>query len=59
VHYSNHDAKAGTMPNASVMLSYELPGAILGVVLDSAAATDAIGVHPLFEHFWRGFAFRG
>jgi Kef-type K+ transport system membrane component KefB len=38
-------------------LSYELLGAILILVLASAAATDAIGVHPLFGAFLAGVCF--
>lgn len=43
--------------HASVTLSYELLGAMLAVVLASAAATDAIGVHPLFGAFLAGLCF--
>lgn len=43
--------------HASVTLSYELLGTILAVVLASAAATDAIGVHPLFGAFLAGLCF--
>jgi Kef-type K+ transport system membrane component KefB len=41
----------------SITLSYELMGVILAVVLASAAATDAIGVHPLFGAFLAGLCF--
>jgi Kef-type K+ transport system membrane component KefB len=42
---------------AGISLSYELLGVILVVVLASAAATDAIGVHPLFGAFIAGLCF--
>lgn len=38
-------------------LSYELLGVIIAVVLVSAAATNAIGVHPLFGAFIAGLCF--
>ncbi|MES2393416.1 MAG: cation:proton antiporter [Acidobacteriota bacterium] len=38
-------------------LSYELLGVFLAIVLASAAATDAIGVHPLFGAFIAGLCF--
>ncbi|HEV2275998.1 MAG TPA: cation:proton antiporter, partial [Acidobacteriaceae bacterium] len=38
-------------------LSYELLGVIVAVVLVSAAATEAIGVHPLFGAFMAGLCF--
>jgi len=41
----------------SVALSYELLGIIIAVVLASAAATEAIGVHPLFGAFLAGVCF--
>ena len=41
----------------SITLSYELLGIIVAVVLASAAATDAIGVHPLFGAFLAGVCF--
>ncbi|MGC1783163.1 MAG: cation:proton antiporter [Acidobacteriaceae bacterium] len=41
----------------SIGLSYELLGVILAVVLTSAAATEAIGVHPLFGAFLAGVCF--
>ncbi len=41
----------------TVGLSYELLGVILAVVLASAAATEAIGVHPLFGAFMAGLCF--
>ena len=42
---------------SSVSLSYELLGIIVAVVLASAAATEAIGVHPLFGAFMAGVCF--
>ena len=41
----------------SVTLSYEVLGMIVGLVLCSAAATEAIGVHPLFGAFLAGICF--
>ncbi|CAN5502638.1 hypothetical protein BH10ACI4_BH10ACI4_28730 [soil metagenome] len=41
----------------SIALSYELFGAMIAVVLASAAATEAIGVHPLFGAFMAGLCF--
>ncbi|HEV2708999.1 MAG TPA: cation:proton antiporter [Edaphobacter sp.] len=41
----------------SVGFSYELLGIIVAVVLASAAATEAIGVHPLFGAFLAGVCF--
>jgi Kef-type K+ transport system membrane component KefB len=41
----------------SIGLSYELLGVIIAVVLTSAAATEAIGVHPLFGAFLAGVCF--
>jgi Kef-type K+ transport system membrane component KefB len=41
----------------SIGLSYELFGIILAVVLASAAATDALGIHPLFGAFMAGLCF--
>ncbi|MFT4113315.1 cation:proton antiporter [Silvibacterium sp.] len=41
----------------SITLSYEIFGLILAVVLGSAAATDAIGIHPLFGAFLAGVCF--
>ncbi|GGG96595.1 cation:proton antiporter [Silvibacterium dinghuense] len=41
----------------SIALSYELLGLIVAVVLGSAAATEAIGVHPLFGAFLAGVCF--
>jgi Kef-type K+ transport system membrane component KefB len=38
-------------------LSYELMGVMLAVVLISSAATEAIGVHPLFGAFIAGLCF--
>jgi Kef-type K+ transport system membrane component KefB len=38
-------------------LSYEVMGIILAVVLASSAATEAIGVHPLFGAFLAGVCF--
>jgi Kef-type K+ transport system membrane component KefB len=38
-------------------LSYELLGVIVAMVLASAAATEAIGVHPLFGAFISGLCF--
>jgi Kef-type K+ transport system membrane component KefB len=43
--------------HAGMMLSYELLGTILVLVLASAAVTDAIGVHPLFGAFLAGLCF--
>jgi Kef-type K+ transport system membrane component KefB len=40
-----------------ISLSYELLGIIVAVVLASAAATEAIGVHPLFGAFLAGLCF--
>jgi len=42
---------------SSIGLSYELLGVIIAVVLGSAAATDAIGIHPLFGAFMAGLCF--
>ncbi len=39
------------------ILSYELLGIVVAVVLASAAATEAIGVHPLFGAFLAGVCF--
>jgi Kef-type K+ transport system membrane component KefB len=41
----------------SIGLSYELLGVIIAVVLASAAATEALGVHPLFGAFLAGVCF--
>ncbi|HEX2917774.1 MAG TPA: cation:proton antiporter [Edaphobacter sp.] len=41
----------------TIGLSYGLLGAILVVVFASSAATDAIGVHPLFGAFLAGLCF--
>lgn len=41
----------------SPVLSYELLGVVVAVVLASAAATEAIGVHPLFGAFLAGVCF--
>ncbi|HTD96969.1 MAG TPA: cation:proton antiporter [Edaphobacter sp.] len=41
----------------SIGFSYEILGIILAVVLTSAAATEAIGVHPLFGAFLAGLCF--
>jgi Kef-type K+ transport system membrane component KefB len=41
----------------TVGLSYELLGIIIAMVLASAAATEAIGVHPLFGAFMAGLCF--
>jgi len=41
----------------SITLSYELLAIIVAVVLASAAATEAIGVHPLFGAFLAGVCF--
>jgi Kef-type K+ transport system membrane component KefB len=38
-------------------LSYELLGVVVATLLASAAATDAIGVHPLFGAFLAGVCF--
>jgi Kef-type K+ transport system membrane component KefB len=43
--------------HTSVTLSYEVMGVIFVVVIASAAATDAIGVHPLFGAFLAGLCF--
>ncbi len=43
--------------HTSVVLSYELLGAIVVVLLASAAVTDSIGVHPLFGAFLAGLCF--
>jgi len=43
--------------NHEIRLSYELLGLIFVVVFLSAAATDAIGVHPLFGAFLAGLCF--
>jgi Kef-type K+ transport system membrane component KefB len=40
-----------------IALSYELLGIIVAVVLASAAATEAIGIHPLFGAFLAGVCF--
>lgn len=42
---------------SQIRLSYELLGLILVFVFSSAAATDAIGVHPLFGAFLAGLCF--
>jgi Kef-type K+ transport system membrane component KefB len=42
---------------AGIALSYELLGIVIAVVLASAAATEAIGVHPLFGAFLAGVCF--
>ena len=41
----------------SVALSCELLASMIAVVLASAAATEAIGVHPLFGAFLAGLCF--
>lgn len=41
----------------TIGLSYELLGIVIAVVLASAAATEAIGVHPLFGAFMAGLCF--
>src|SRR6185312_2678525 len=41
----------------SVVLSYELFGIIIAMVLGSAASTEAIGIHPLFGAFLAGVCF--
>jgi Kef-type K+ transport system membrane component KefB len=41
----------------TIALSYEVIGITLPVVLGSAAATEAIGVHPLFGAFLAGVCF--
>lgn len=43
--------------NNEIRLSYELLGIMLVTVFLSAAATDAIGVHPLFGAFLAGLCF--
>jgi len=50
-------AKWLTRRSTSGELSYELLGAIVAIVLASAAATDAIGIHPLFGAFLAGICF--
>jgi len=50
-------AKWLTRRNTSDELSYELLGTIIAVVLASAAATEAIGIHPLFGAFLAGICF--
>jgi len=42
---------------SSITLSYEMLGVVLVLLLLSAAATDAIGVHPLFGAFLAGLCF--
>lgn len=42
---------------SSITLSYELLGGMLALVLASAAATEAIGIHPLFGAFLAGLCF--
>lgn len=41
----------------TIGLSYELLGVFIAIVLASAAATDAIGIHPLFGAFLAGVCF--
>ena len=41
----------------TIGLSYELLGVMIAIVLASAAATEAIGVHPLFGAFMAGLCF--
>jgi Kef-type K+ transport system membrane component KefB len=43
--------------NKEIRLSYDVLGLILVIVFASAAATDAIGVHPLFGAFLAGLCF--
>jgi Kef-type K+ transport system membrane component KefB len=43
--------------HSSTGLSYESLGVIIAIVLASAAATEAIGVHPLFGAFIAGVCF--
>ena len=43
--------------NKSTGLSLELLGAVVAAVLLSAAATDALGIHPLFGAFLAGVCF--
>jgi len=50
-------AKWLTRRNTSTELSYELLGTIIAIVLASAAATEAIGIHPLFGAFLAGICF--
>lgn len=50
-------AKLAGRQSGSITLSYEMLGAITALVLLSAAATDAIGVHPLFGAFLAGLCF--
>ena len=42
---------------SSITLSYEMLGVVIAIVLASAAATEAIGVHPLFGAFLAGVCF--
>jgi Kef-type K+ transport system membrane component KefB len=41
----------------SIALSYELFGVVIAIVFASAAATEAIGLHPLFGAFLAGLCF--
>jgi Kef-type K+ transport system membrane component KefB len=41
----------------TIALSYEVMGTVVAVVLGSAAATEVIGVHPLFGAFLAGVCF--
>ena len=43
--------------HTSITLSFELLGVFLAVVFASAAATNAIGIHPLFGAFLAGICF--
>ncbi len=45
------------MRQRTLSLSYELLAIIISVVLASAAATEALGVHPLFGAFLAGICF--
>jgi Kef-type K+ transport system membrane component KefB len=46
-----------TRRHAGQPLSYELLGVMVAIALASSAATDAIGVHPLFGAFLAGLCF--
>jgi Kef-type K+ transport system membrane component KefB len=50
-------AAAARRWQSSITLSYEMLGVVLVLLLLSAAATDAIGVHPLFGAFLAGLCF--
>ncbi len=50
-------ARRSETPNHPPNLSYEVLGFVVVIVLLSAAATDVIGVHPLFGAFLAGVCF--